>query len=64
MNLAVPLEGAKVLELGCGQGDSTAVLAAIVGSAGHVTGVDPGSLDYGEVPLTFGLTINEILKDT
>ena len=45
----IPLipEGAKVLELGCGQGDTTAVLAALVGEAGKVTGVDPASLDYG-----------------
>lgn len=40
-------EGAKVLEVGCGQGDCTAVLAEAVGPNGHVTAVDPGPLDYG-----------------
>lgn len=39
--------GSKVLEVGCGQGDFTVVLAAAVGDAGHVTAVDPASLDYG-----------------
>lgn len=39
--------GARVLEIGCGQGDTTAVLAELVGENGHVTGVDPASLDYG-----------------
>ncbi|QRW13411.1 methyltransferase domain protein [Ceratobasidium sp. AG-Ba] len=46
-------EGSRVLELGCGQGDCTAVLAAAVGESGHVTGVDPASLDYGS-PSTLG----------
>lgn len=49
----VDLQGAKVLELGCGQGDCTAVLAEAVGTAGHVTAVDPAALAYGE--LGFGL---------
>ncbi|KAG8707731.1 hypothetical protein FRC08_000324 [Ceratobasidium sp. 394] len=46
-------EGSHVLELGCGQGDCTAVLAAAVGDSGHVTGVDPAPLDYGS-PSTLG----------
>ncbi|THU98612.1 S-adenosyl-L-methionine-dependent methyltransferase [Dendrothele bispora CBS 962.96] len=41
------LEGSRVLELGCGQGDCTAVLAEIVGPSGHVTAIDPGAPDYG-----------------
>ncbi|KAI0265025.1 S-adenosyl-L-methionine-dependent methyltransferase [Gloeopeniophorella convolvens] len=45
--------GARVLEVGCGQGDSTTVLAEIVGPDGHVTAVDPGPLDYGS-PFTLG----------
>ncbi|KAE9386895.1 S-adenosyl-L-methionine-dependent methyltransferase [Gymnopus androsaceus JB14] len=45
--------GAKILELGCGQGDTTTVLAELVGDEGHVTAVDPGSLDYGS-PFTLG----------
>jgi len=39
--------GARVLELGCGQGDSTVALAEAIGETGHVDAVDPGSLDYG-----------------
>jgi len=47
------IPGTKVLELGCGQGDTTAVLAELVGDEGHVTAVDPGSLDYGS-PFNLG----------
>ena len=32
--------GEKILEISCGQGDLSAVLADQVGSAGHVTGID------------------------
>jgi predicted methyltransferase len=39
--------GAKVLELGCGQGDCTTVLAHAVGEQGRVVAVDPAGLDYG-----------------
>ncbi|KAK2606245.1 hypothetical protein QQS21_003293 [Conoideocrella luteorostrata] len=39
--------GSKVLELGCGQGTCTTVLAEAVGPEGHVDAVDPGSPDYG-----------------
>ncbi|KAA1477116.1 putative SAM-dependent methyltransferase [Dentipellis sp. KUC8613] len=45
--------GSRVLEIGCGQGDCTAALAALVGEGGHVTAVDPGALDYG-APATLG----------
>ncbi|KAJ7626885.1 SAM-dependent methyltransferase-like protein [Roridomyces roridus] len=45
--------GARVLELGCGQGDTTLVLAEAVGENGHVDAVDPGPLDYGS-PKTLG----------
>lgn len=40
--------GSKVLELGCGQGDCTTVLASAVGEHGSVVGVDPAGLDYGK----------------
>lgn len=40
-------EGKRILEIGCGQGDCTAVLAELVGPNGHVTAVDTGPLDYG-----------------
>ena len=39
--------GSKVLELGCGQGDCTTVLASAVGEQGKVVAVDPAELDYG-----------------
>ncbi|KAJ7664753.1 hypothetical protein B0H17DRAFT_1091536 [Mycena rosella] len=45
--------GARVLELGCGQGDTTLALADAVGEAGQVDAVDPGPLDYG-APKTLG----------
>ncbi|KAI0441119.1 SAM-dependent methyltransferase [Xylaria telfairii] len=38
--------GTRVLELGCGQGSATAVLAEAVES-GHVDAVDPAEPDYG-----------------
>lgn len=47
--------GARLLEIGCGQGTSTQALAhAICGSPpGHITALDPASLDYGR-PFTLG----------
>ena len=39
--------GSRVLEIGCGQGDCTIVLADAVGESGHVNAVDPGAPDYG-----------------
>ncbi|PCH38831.1 S-adenosyl-L-methionine-dependent methyltransferase [Wolfiporia cocos MD-104 SS10] len=45
--------GERVLEIGCGQGDCTVALAAAVGNSGHVTAIDPASLDYGS-PYTLG----------
>lgn len=45
--------GSRVLEIGCGQGTLTAVLAEAVGPEGRVDAVDPGSLDYG-APWTLG----------
>jgi SAM-dependent methyltransferase len=45
--------GARILEIACGQGDMSAVLAQAVGETGHVTGVDIASPDYG-APLTLG----------
>ena len=46
-------QGAKVLEIGCGQGDMTAALANAVGTQGHVTAVDIASPEYG-APVTLG----------
>ncbi len=45
--------GAHILEIACGQGDMSAVLAQAVGATGHVTGIDIASPDYG-APLTLG----------
>ncbi|KAJ5493625.1 hypothetical protein N7463_009712 [Penicillium fimorum] len=45
--------GSKVLEIGCGQGDCTTVLAYAVGDQGRVVAVDPAGLDYG-APYTLG----------
>ena len=54
-------DGENVLEIGCGQGDSTTVFAAAVGEKGHVTALDPASLDYGSQQLsTFSWTIDLI----
>ncbi|EQB49804.1 SAM-dependent methyltransferase [Colletotrichum gloeosporioides Cg-14] len=39
--------GSRVLELGCGQGDCTTVIASAVGEEGAVVAVDPAELDYG-----------------
>ncbi|KAH8690149.1 SAM-dependent methyltransferase [Talaromyces proteolyticus] len=43
--------GSRVLEIGCGQGTCTTVLAEAVGPNGHVDAIDPGSPDYG-TPVT------------
>ncbi|KAF2500012.1 SAM-dependent methyltransferas-like protein [Lophium mytilinum] len=45
--------GTRILELGCGQGDTTAALAHFVGPTGHITALDPAPLDYG-APMTLG----------
>jgi len=39
--------GGTVLELGCGQGDCTAVIADRVGDQGSVDAIDPAAVDYG-----------------
>jgi SAM-dependent methyltransferase len=40
MQLHPPETGDRVLDVGCGFGDTTQQLAALVGAAGHATGVD------------------------
>jgi SAM-dependent methyltransferase len=45
--------GSRILEIGCGQGTCTNVLAEAVGANGHIDAVDPGSPDYG-APFTLG----------
>jgi len=46
-------EGSKVLEIGCGQGDTSAVLAYLVGGKGFVHAIDIASPTYGS-PVTLG----------
>ena len=45
--------GSRVLEIGCGQGDMTAVLAEAVGPTGRIVATDIASRNYGS-PLTLG----------
>ena len=45
--------GSRILEIGCGQGDTTAVLAHFVGESGFVHGVDIASPNYG-APISVG----------
>lgn len=53
--------GARVLEIGCGQGDTTAVLAAAVGADGFVQGIDIAPPDYG-APETLGQARERLLS--
>ncbi|WP_458120066.1 class I SAM-dependent methyltransferase [Paenibacillus sp. Z6-24] len=53
--------GSKVLEIGCGQGDTTAVLAHRVGRDGLVYGIDIASPNYGS-PVTVGDSAKFLLK--
>ncbi|KAF2759601.1 S-adenosyl-L-methionine-dependent methyltransferase [Pseudovirgaria hyperparasitica] len=46
--------GSRVLEIGCGQGDCTTVLAHAVGENGSVVAVDPAELNYGMYSHTLG----------
>lgn len=45
--------GMRVLEVGCGQGDTTVALADAVGEKGHVLAVDIAAPNYG-APITLG----------
>ncbi|MER2126199.1 methyltransferase domain-containing protein [Solibacillus sp.] len=45
--------GMRVLEIGCGQGDTTVALAEAVGDAGQVVAIDIATPDYG-APITLG----------
>ena len=51
--------GDRVLEIGCGQGDTTAVLAHRVGPNGRVLAVDKGDPHYG-APITIGASMTHL----
>ncbi|MGB3261303.1 class I SAM-dependent methyltransferase [Paenisporosarcina sp.] len=53
--------GKRVLEIGCGQGDTTAVLAYLVGDKGFVHGIDIAPANYGS-PVTVGDSANYLMK--
>lgn len=52
--------GARVLEIACGQGDTTAVLAHAVGPNGRVVAVDAADPGYG-APVTLGESAARLL---
>lgn len=54
-------EGSSILEIGCGQGDATYVLASKIGNNGIVVGVDIADRDYGS-PMTLGQSLDLLLK--
>ena len=53
--------GMHVLEIGCGQGDTTVAIADAVGENGFVTAIDIASPDYG-APLTLGQSADRIMN--
>ncbi|WP_430787336.1 class I SAM-dependent methyltransferase [Virgibacillus flavescens] len=53
--------GSKILEIGCGQGDTTAVLAHFTGGKGLVHGIDIGPPTYGS-PVSIGDSADYLLK--
>ncbi|ANZ39482.1 hypothetical protein BBK82_28975 [Lentzea guizhouensis] len=53
-------DGSRVLEIGCGQGDMTAVLADLVGPNGTVVGIDVAPPGYGG-PVTVGDSARHLL---
>lgn len=55
--------GMRILEIGCGQGDTTVALADAVGENGQVVAIDIASPDYG-APKTLGQAAARIKKST
>ena len=56
-------KGSRILEIGCGQGDTTAVLAYLVGEEGLVYGVDIAPPGYGS-PFTVGDSAAQLKKSS
>ncbi|MFA1712362.1 cyclopropane-fatty-acyl-phospholipid synthase family protein [Peribacillus frigoritolerans] len=56
-------KGMRVLEIGCGQGDTTVAIADAVGESGSVVAIDMASPDYG-APLTLGQATERIKKSS
>ncbi|WP_442600099.1 SAM-dependent methyltransferase [Neobacillus sp. D3-1R] len=54
-------KGMRVLEIGCGQGDTTVALADAVGESGFVVAIDIAHPDYG-APFTLGQATDRIKK--
>lgn len=55
--------GSRILEIGCGQGDMTAVLANAIGPNGKVIAVDPANPSYG-APLSLADSMNHLKSTT
>ncbi|GKV67509.1 SAM-dependent methyltransferase [Sporosarcina sp. NCCP-2716] len=56
-------KGGRILEIGCGQGDTTMAIAHAIGAKGSVTAFDPASRDYG-APFTLGQATDHILQSS
>lgn len=56
-------KGMRVLEIGCGQGDTTVAIADAAGESGSVVAIDIASPDYG-APLTLGQATERIKKSS
>ena len=54
-------KGSTVLEIGCGQGDTTAVIASMVGEHGSVVAVDIADSKYG-YPVTCEASSSQLLE--
>ncbi|KAK1774686.1 hypothetical protein QBC45DRAFT_337053 [Copromyces sp. CBS 386.78] len=55
--------GSRVLDIGCGQGDSSLALALELGPTCHVTGIDTAPPDYG-TPMTISHSQEKILQSS
>ncbi|KAK3949206.1 hypothetical protein QBC32DRAFT_400401 [Pseudoneurospora amorphoporcata] len=55
--------GSRVLDIGCGQGDSSLALALELGPTCHVTGIDTAPPDYG-TPINISQSQEKILQSS